>query len=339
MRGSNNAYCSAPFLDRIIRERKKDMTMSKAYNIINKLSDIYVNLTVDELKTLINTNELYKRLARRENRSFKAKKEWINSFSPEKICDEIILIEESDLEQYKKIRNDYGCLIVADNPNDIKKFDVYSKFHSFNLVPNSDKVNDPTIYYHNSWEQFFSEFNLTPINSLIITDNYMFIGKLEDQKKYSLYPLLESMVPKNLSCDFHLTIFFCNLPNSNGLAQLTKDKAEVIIDEIRAMNLCPSIKVTIVAHTEKHTTHDREIVTNYHYMQSGHGFGVMNKKGVKEIAIGQLRHVFCGVDSIVTTKMLQAQTVEWLKPIFNGKKGGNSPYSFIVGDKVNRLFE
>jgi hypothetical protein len=74
-------------------------------------------------------------------------------------------------------------------------------------------------------------------------------------------------------------------------------------------------------------------------MQSGHGFGVMDKNGVKDIARGQLQHVFCGVDSYVTTKQLQAETVMWLKPIFEGKKGGDSQYSFIVGDKINRLFD
>jgi hypothetical protein len=45
------------------------------------------------------------------------------------------------------------------------------------------------------------------------------------------------------------------------------------------------------------------------------------------------------VDSYVTTKQLQAETVMWLKPIFEGKKGGDSQYSFIVGDKINRLFD
>lgn len=326
MRGSSNAYCSASFLDKIIRERKKDMSLSKAYNILNKICDIYVNLTIDELKSLINTDDVYKRLAKRENRSFKARKEWISCFSPEKSCDDMILIEEKDLVQYKKTRNDYGCMIIANNPNEIKKFDVCSKTHPFNLVPKSEKIDDPTIYYHDSWEQFFSEFNLFPINSLIITDNYMFSGKLEEQKEFSLYPILRSVVPKNLSCDFHLTIFLCNLPNSNGLAPLSREKAEDMIKEIKALDLCPSIKVTIVAHTKKTTTHDREMVTNYHYMQSGHGFGVVAKYGVKDIARGQLQHIFCGVDSFVTTKQLQAETVMWLKPIFEGKEGANSQY-------------
>jgi hypothetical protein len=339
MRGSQNAYCSASFLDRIIKGKKKDISMSKAYNILNKLSDIYVNLTLDELKALINSDEIYKRLAKRENRSFKARKDWISCFSPLNSCDDIILIEENELANYRQIRNDFGRLIIADNPNDIKKFDVYSKPHNFNLVPLSDRLDDPTIYYHNSWEQFFDEFNLNPINSLIITDNYMFSGKIEEQKEYSLYPMLRTIVPRDLCCDFHLTIFSCNLPNSNGLAPLNKDKAEKIIEEIKALNLCTSIKVTIVAHTIKSTTHDRELVTNYHYMQSGRGFGVVDKKGVKDIARGQLQHVFCGVDSYVTTKQLQAETVEWLKPIFEGVKGGNSQYSFIVGDKINRLFD
>ena len=155
-----------------------------------------------------------------------------------------------------------------------------------------------------------------------------------------MFAILKSIAPKGLKQDFHITIFFNNSPNSwTGKIPLTKEDAELLVKEIKNLNLCDSVKVTIVAHSVKSTTHDRELITNYHYMYSGCGFGVVDENGVTEVAKGQVQHVFCGMDYSITIKQIQAQAVMWLKSIFNKERGGDSRFSYIVGDKVNRLFE
>ena len=74
-------------------------------------------------------------------------------------------------------------------------------------------------------------------------------------------------------------------------------------------------------------------------MYSGAGFGVVDEKGVMKVAKGQVQHVFCNMESNVTIKQLQAEVVLWLKPIFEGKKGMDAKYTYIVGDNIeNRLF-
>ena len=75
-------------------------------------------------------------------------------------------------------------------------------------------------------------------------------------------------------------------------------------------------------------------------MNSGVGFGVVDAKGVREIAKGRVLHVFCDMESSVTTKQIQAQASLWLKTILDGDKGRDASYSYIVGDTdvVNRLF-
>ena len=338
MRGILNIYCNPDFLDAVIKGRKDDSSYSIAYNVINRLSDIYVDMSHDRLRTLIESDERYKRLNKRENKSLKAK-EWIKNFTPENKCDEIYLINEEDIKEYKKLRQLYGCLIIANTSNEIKSFERFIKPHPFNLVPKSEKIDDPTIKFHDSWTQFFDEFNLTPLNSVIITDNYMFGSKFDNRKGHSLFAILKSIAPKQLKEDFHITIFFNNDPDKrNGVCPLNKEDANKLIDDIKNLNLCDSVKVTIVAHTIKSTTHDRELITNFHYMYSGTGFGVIDEKGVKEVAKGQLQHVFCGMDSFVTVKQLQAEVVLWLKPIFEGKKGRDASYTYIVGDCINRLF-
>ena len=338
MKGIHNTYCNKEFLDTIIKNRKKDISYSFAYAVLNKLSNIIVDMPHDDLKKLIENDEVYKRLVKRENKSFKTKA-WIASFTPADICDDVFLINEDDIKDYKKIRQEYGCLIIANERNDIKAFERYVKGRSFNLVPKSERSDDVTIKYHDGWNHFFGEFKLSPLNAVIITDNFMFGGNFEKRKENSLFAILKSIAPKDLKQDFHITIFFNNDPDKrNGVVPLPEVKAEKLIQEIKGLNLCNSVKVTIVAHTIKSTTHDRELISNYHYMCSGTGFSVVDESGVKEVAKGRIQHVFCDMDSEVTVKQLQAEVVMWLKSIFKGEKGLDASYAYIVGDKENRLF-
>ena len=338
MRGIHNTYCCSAFLDDIIKGRKKELSYSIAFTMLDKLSDIIVDLPHDELKKRIATDDIFKRLNKRENKSLKSK-EWISAFSPENICDDVFLINsEDDIKDYKKIRQKYGCLIIANEPNDLRAFERYVRSHPFNLVPRYERGNDPTIKYHDNWSQFFGEFKMTPLNAVIITDNFMFGEKFGKRKEYSLFAILKSIAPKDLKQDFHITIFFNNDPDKrSGVVPLTEENANKLVQEIKGLNLCDSVKVTIVAHTIKSTTHDRELISNYHYMNSGTGFSVVDESGIKEVTKGRVQHVFCDMDYSVTVKQLQAEVVMWLKSIFKGEKGLDASYSYIVGDKENRL--
>ena len=340
MRGIHNTYCNRDFLDEIIKGRKKVPALGIAFTILNKLSNIIVDIPKEDLKKLIENDETYKRLNKRENKAFQAR-EWIKVFNPENVIDDVFLINEGDIDNYKNIRQEYGCLIIANEQNDLRSLERMVKGHPFNLVPKADRIDDPTIISHDSWTQFFNEFNLSPLNAVVITDNFMFGSKFEEQKEYSLFAILKSIAPKKLKQDFHITIFFNNDPDKrSGVVPLTKEKAEKLVNEIKDLNLCTSVKVSIIAHTIKSTTHDRELITNYHYMNSGVGFGVVDAKGVREIAKGRVLHVFCDMEGSVTTKQIQAQASLWLKPILDGDKGRDASYSYIVGDTdvVNRLF-
>lgn len=338
MKGIHNTFCNHDFLDEIIKKRKKEPSLGIAYTLLDKQSNIIVDMSTDDFKKQVATNDAYKRFFKRENKSFKPK-EWIKSFSPVNISDDVFLINEGDIEDHKKVRQEYGCLIIANEQNDLRYLERLIKGHVFNLVPKWERVDDPTIICHDSWTQFFGEFKMSPLNAVIITDNYMFGDKFEERKKNSLFAILEAIAPKDLKQVFQITIFFNNDPSKRtGVEPLTKEKAIELVDEIKALNLCENVKVTIVAHTIKSTTHDRELITNYHYMNSGTGFNVVDDKGVKEVAKGKVQHIFCDMESTVTVKQMQAQLSLWLKPIFDGEKGRDAQYTYIVGDEVkNRL--
>lgn len=338
MRGIHNTFCNHDFLDEIIQKRKKEPSLAIAYTLLDKQSNIIVDMPAEDFKKQVATNEAYKRFFKRENKSFKPK-EWIKSFSPENISDDVFLINEGDIEDHKKLRQDYGCLIIANEQNDLRYLERLIKGHRFNLVPKWERVDDPTIVYQDNWAQFFGKFKMSPLNAVVITDNFMFGDKFEERKNDSLFAILKAIVPKDLKQDFHITIFFNNDPSKRtGVVPLKKEKAIELINEIKALDLCDSIKVNIVAHTIKSTTHDRELITNYHYMYSGAGFSIIDANGVKEVAKGKVLHIFCDMDSEVTVKQMQAQLSLWLKQIFDGEKGRDAQYTYIVGDDVkNRL--
>ncbi len=338
MKGVHNTYCNHDFLDEIIQKRKKDSVLAIAFTLLNKQSNIIVDMSPDDFKKQVETNEVYKKLFKRENKSFKPK-EWINSFSPENISDDVFLINEGDIDDHKKVRQDFGCLIIANEQNDLRYLERLVKGHRFNLVPKWERVDDPTIVCHDSWAEFFGGFRMTPLNAVIITDNFMFGEKFEERKKNSLFDILKAIAPKDLKQDFHITIFFNNDPGKRtGVVPMTKKKAIELVNEIKGLSLCNSVKVNIVAHTIKSTTHDRELITNYHYMYSGAGFSVVDDDGVKEVAKGEVQHIFCDMESAVSVKQMQAQVSLWLKPVFEGEKGRDAQYTYIVGDEVkNRL--
>ena len=81
MKGTHNTYCNYDFLNEIIKCRKKEPAYDIAYTMLNKLSNIFVDMSHEDLRKLIESDDNYKRLNKRENKSIKAKK-WICEFSP-----------------------------------------------------------------------------------------------------------------------------------------------------------------------------------------------------------------------------------------------------------------
>ena len=144
------------------------------------------------------------------------------------------------------------------------------------------------------------------------------------------------MVPKGLAIPFQLTIF---LHNKNG--ELKKEKMEQVISEIHKLKLGSEIKVSIVAHTSGDVTHDRNILTNYHLITSGRGFGVIDSRGVKQNAQGEIKSTFHNISFLPSTNSIKHQhshILNWMKDIYNRGRGMESVYAFKVGDDFhNRL--
>jgi hypothetical protein len=97
---------------------------------------------------------------------------------------------------------------------------------------------------------------------MLVSDEYLCKDK---NPQDNIYVALEHLLPKNLEIDFHLTIF------TGDLSQF--DAIEAKLKELRNY----SIFLTIIQVTKANPIHDRNIITNYFWINSGHGFHLFQK--------------------------------------------------------------
>lgn len=126
-------------------------------------------------------------------------------------------------------------------------------------------------------------------NALLIVDNYIFKG----DEKSNLYKILDIILPKSLKVDFHLTVFYIeSRPGS-------EDNLKNAIKRIRPnLNVVfEFIKTTKdVYNGFKTDFHDRAILTNNLWIDSGAGFNLLRRdrlhfKAEKSTTIS-IAHVF-----------------------------------------------
>lgn len=313
-----------------------------AFKALLVLGDVYVDMSKKELKELLDpkrSDNIYKALNKKASDRLHCKENWAANFNPEDIADEVFFITPNGIENHKQIREDYGCLIVAED-SDIFYLERMCRENGFILIPaKAEKIltdNKVESVFQKNWGDAFKKIKVMPINAAIISDNFIFGDKYDSRKGYSLFNLLKILVPPSLKTSFHLTIFVCN-----DRGTLNQDRAQKIIEEIKELNLCPDLKVTIVAHTEKSLSHDRKILTNYHYITSGCGFNVVSENGPAEMAEGDISCVFKSIEKSntrITIKHKYDYSQALYKDILENRLNNNKN-CFLVGDNINRLLK
>ncbi|MBK8516558.1 MAG: hypothetical protein IPL55_09845 [Saprospiraceae bacterium] len=110
-----------------------------------------------------------------------------------------------------------------------------------------------------------------PINAAVIVDNY--ILDKPDHYKNNIFELMRNLLPEGLDhLDFDLAIITKrDLVNPKG-------KLEILNNFIQNLQLSYSVKITIYC-TPADNPHDRDILTNYYRIHSGHSLDYYNKNG------------------------------------------------------------
>lgn len=332
-------FCNKYTLSEVIRLRK-DRPYSTVLSTIEKLGDLYLEIgSKEELLSLASVNPIINKLLKRPSRNIicvtSALQEVKNPRS-----DDIFLLLPPESKPFVNFREKMGILLTT-SLTDMQVIDDLGTIHyrPYNLLTADQKrkLREHGEEYEDisSWKDVFATINVKPINAAIIIDNYLLSSNF-DRRRPSLYNLIQAIVPKGLSIPFHLTIF---LYNKNG--ELKKERMEQVISEIHELKLGSAIRVSIVAHTSGDVTHDRNILTNYHLITSGRGFGVIDSRGVKQNAQGEIKSTFHNISFLPSTNSIKHQhshILDWVKDIYNRKKGMESLYAFIVGDDFhNRL--
>lgn len=125
-----------------------------------------------------------------------------------------------------------------------------------------------------SWD-FLKSFK-HPCNSLIINDSYIFAKGL-DRVRENLIEILKAIIPENeMEIDFHLTIITLRddrtgLPNQDYYAKIM----EILNEEIDDHRFDESNFSIIIR-----KIHNRNILTNYLWINSDHGFTVFENREV-----------------------------------------------------------
>ena len=333
---AHRLFCTLQTLLSVIG-RRKERPYSSVCSVIEKLSDLYIECNgKEELIYYTKVNPVFNKLVKQISRKIIpiiSIKEEIRLPNP----DDIFLMLPPESRQYIGYREKKGLLITY-SLTDLQVIDdICNKhFRPYSLLTDDQKKNlkahDEEYEDIKSWKEVFDKLSPTPINSAIIIDNYIFHDD-SNKLQYSLYNIIKSLVPDGLQIPFHLTIF---VYNKDG--ELKEDKMKCIVEDIHALKLGSDIKVSIIAHTNGFETHDRMILTNYHLMTSGRGFGVIDCKGVYKPAQGVVYSTFHNIDNLMSytsIKHQHSQILDWLKDIYIDHKGMNALYAFEVGDTFN----
>ena len=153
---------------------------------------------------------------------------------------------------------DFGCIFI--NSQQLHKAHFLFNWHLIPFTKSRPRFN--------SWS-FMAQFR-HPCNSLIITDNYLFArDNLEQNKRQldeNLLALLKELIPTSLKIPFHLTIIG-SAKNDAYIKNNLGDLHNYLLQKLGERFSYPIHLNILIA-----PFHDRNILTNYAWFNSGNSF-------------------------------------------------------------------
>jgi hypothetical protein len=285
---SHRLFCKLEQLEEVILFKDDYPYLS---NIIDQFCDVVLDVAEDNFLTIIGENPILKRLFKRENATAKADKNNYENIENQEFKHFLndILILDLENKKTKDIRDSYGILAINLN-EDFLKNQNYQFGYSIGKSKTSLKK---------CWSELFSDKIIEPINSAIIIDNFLWgsISDYREENMDNIYPILKSIIPKNLKVPFHLTIV---LQNKDG--RLERKKVKPIINKMKKAikketNI--DVELSIVTQTNTRVFHERVILTNYHYIYSHKGFICFKEKNIIKETNGTRNWVFKDIDNYI----------------------------------------
>ncbi len=276
----NKVFCELPVILQIINDYWKTRDDSEAsiddfikiqhwFLLLSKYSELVIDIGESDFVELAKTNPIYKQLLKNSvsggSKIINWERHQVDFETDNRFEDfptAIFLLNRSESYCNQKI-NDYGLIFL--NGENYKSFTE----KLFLLTDIQVKTNKMRSDIH-SWSDIKRLAH--PINSLILTDNYILKDKTDIAS--NLIPLLDSLLPDKLdNCKFQLMI----------ITQLTEElmftgRYSEILQQINSLNRKYAIELSLISCLVG-SIHDRRIFTNYCMFESNNSFTYFNIKG------------------------------------------------------------
>lgn len=255
-------------------------------------SAIYIDINAEEFRKLSEQNEYYTFLWKKSVNG-ECFLEFQDSGFPyvrgiqttgtknNEILNAVFLTTES-VEECQKLEKKFGIRVISDK----------NLFQNENLfITHIETINSGN-NSHTNWD--FLEVFSHPCNSIAIVDNYLL--RNEAVIKENLIPILQKLIPPDLSIPFNLSIFTLKRFRE-GDKDVFIDFGQIskfILEELRKTR-SEQFKINIgIFNSNSRDYHDRVIITNYMIIDSGSGFDLFKKYEMvdgseKEVAIHQTK--------------------------------------------------
>lgn len=172
-----------------------------------------------------------------------------------------------------------------------------------------------------------------PLNSVLIVDGYLLSDKSQQRIDQNLKPLLKSILPKKKNTlPIDITIITEEGPKNSTFLAIKLELEEHLKSELPDLVFDLSIikfdkNIIYKIASEGFNIHDRRIITNYFWLESGIGFNIMNDRGKVKNS-----------DSFMTWNFnLIGQNYNRLKHILKGYAAYSKIATEVYGSNQNRL--
>jgi hypothetical protein len=254
----------------ISKESSDKYYYSLLYRLIHNHSDIIVDVTKEELLAIA-TDEKNKRYNPNFKKFIKSEIDTIVSY-PETfeqmehdddyfsgINPRALFFLDKSIVECEQMSQKYGMIFIS-------KDDILLNLHflfdsDVQPITKSGNIDD--------WE-FIQKYK-HPCNSIIIADNYLLKENIEE----NIIAFLKYLLPDSLDINFHLTLI-AGGDKSDSSFDIEK-RYETIINSLQG-DYDYNINLTILKTKENH---DRNLLTNYFWINSGYGFSLFKEKKVK----------------------------------------------------------
>lgn len=196
-------------------------------------------------------------------------------------CFKLCLVDFST-KACSALESAYGYSFISGENMAYKWKPFYSEREDDSLCITSSTAT-PDMLRFDGWAKFDSYKH--PINAVLIIDGYILSDKSQQRIDQNLKPLLKSLLPKKKTAlPVDITIITEEAPKGSNFKVLQQNLENYLKEELQELQFNLTIvrfdkTILCKLNSDGFNIHDRRIITNYFWIESGIGFNIINDRG------------------------------------------------------------